>query len=455
MMHRWLGVAAVFTSVSTQGVEVVRYIPECVQVNSEIINIDVGFIGEPDYHTPVQDIKILENAMNKLQSQAQGKGFDGVLIRSSKVADLLGNKFDVAINAEFFNYCDGHKKLTSNSALLNLNAILIRGPADQRSEQHITSYKIDKTLLVDNPKNIPVSTLVSFDSAFGIKPGMTIDSIKERLGEPSVMLHLKDGKLLLGYGRKLWVLVNKDAELIFTSSNILSGYAKNLISFDNEFDSHSWSIEEKANEGDSLEQLSAFLSGWKREKELVWYNQTNGNMLKLIFTAYNPSSPNEDELQLTDFTLSDSIQVAAIKEINNSDPKVILNWLSNISRVYEQQGISGFQLPEKAIENIFVDEKGKRWVIPDNYLMLGEDSIRVTSGLFAQHTKNGNIPTSYLKALNLPLSKAEFRQRYPSFTDFSDRYEWMGADYDLVVQFESETDNAAVESAEIVYHNVR
>lgn len=437
----------------------VDLLPECKQSEVHPLKTVLKVRNQHVWRfSTLRDVPEVARYLQQIRESAAARRFDAVLVQKIRLSDnkAPGNYSDVLVQLELFRFCDGNDALSDKSADSNnvrqinvdLGSLRLQTTVSSVFKRHGAGrYQIVP------PPNMHVSLQ---EGAMGVKPAMTAEQVTALWGSPSVDFALQNGARLLGYGRRLWVYLDPQVKAVFTESEILSGLGRNLLEFHPEFDDKAWLVDGKVAYKADVRDAAPVLASWHKVSPLQWRKQQPGLQLRLLFEEFNPQSAAQSTAVLSNFQLSGAAPVPSDLQIRQSAQADVLDFLERASfRNLHQQPVAAL-LPEHLRLHHMVQRKNFGWWLPTEQLhvLLVQDEIRrlkVTSPVLRNTSQTNQIP-AMLKALQIPTSKAGLRMAFPDMQDIGDRFQLYRDDFDLVIEFNSDEEQAEIEQLEIIYH---
>lgn len=406
----------------------------------------------------LRDVPEVARYLQQIRENATARRFDAVLVQKIKQSEhkLPGNYSEVLVQLELFRFCDGNNALSDKSAdisgarqiKIDLGSTQIRTAVSTViKRQDAEAYRV----IV--PPNHHLSLQ---EGAFGLKLKMTAEQVFALWGSPSADLTLTDGARLLGYGRRLWVYLDPLVKAVFTDSEILSGVGRNLLEFHPEFDDKPWLVEGKVAYKTDMAQAAGKLGSWHKVTPLIWRKQQPGQQLKLQFEEFNPESVHQTTAMLTGFYYSSAATLPAQMILQQQPWQDVLAFAESVSvRNLQQQPAASLFPPHLRLHQL-VQRRNQGWWLPTSQLhvMVVKDEIRrikLTAPVMRKSDQTNQIP-ALLKALQIPVTKAGLRLAFPDMQDIGDRFQLYRDDYDILIEFSSDEEQAEIEQLEIMYH---
>lgn len=406
----------------------------------------------------LRDVPEVARYLQQIRENAAARRFDAVLVQKIRQSEhkLPGNYSEVLVQLELFRFCDGNNALSDKNAdisgprqiTFDLGATQIRtAVATVIPRQEVSEYRV----IV--PPNHHLSLQ---EGAYGLKLKMNAEQVFTLWGSPSADLTLEDGARLLGYGRRLWVYLDPLVKAVFTDSEVLSGIGRNLLEFHPEFDDKPWLVEGKVAYKTDRTQAALKLGSWHKVTPLVWRKQQPGQQLKLKFEEYNPESVHQTTAILTGFHYNSAVALPARMVLQQQPWQDVLAFVESVSVRNLQQQPPASLLPSHLRLHQLVQRRNQGWWLPTSQLhvMLVKDEIRrikLTQPVM-RNSEQANQISALLKALQIPITKAGLRLAFPDMQDFGDRFQLYRDDYDLLIEFSSDDEQADIEQLEIIYH---
>lgn len=406
----------------------------------------------------LRDVPEVARYLQQIRENATARRFDAVLVQKIKQSEhkLPGNYSEVLVQLELFRFCDGNNALSDKSAdISGARQIKIELASTQIRTAVSTVIKRQdaEAYRVIVPPNHHLSLQ---EGAFGLKLKMTAEQVFALWGSPSADLTLEDGARLLGYGRRLWVYLDPLVKAVFTDSEILSGIGRNLLEFHPEFDDKPWLVEGKVAYKTDMVQAAGKLGSWHKVTPLIWRKQQPGQQLKLQFDEYNPESVHQTTAILTGFVYSTAASLPAQMILQQQTWQDVLSFVESVSiRNLQQQPAASLFPPHLRLHQL-VQRRNQGWWLPTSQLhvMVVKDEIRrikLTAPVMRKSDQPNQIP-ALLKALQIPVTKAGLRLAFPDMQDIGDRFQLYRDDYDILIEFSSDEEQAEIEQLEIMYH---
>ncbi len=455
--------SALLLSTAAQAeVPVVQLLPECkkdsVQEWRSVIIKD-RYSAQP---TRVRDIPEVSVMLKAQQQVAADQKYDGIIILDQKQNNLAGqvNRRQQAVLLEMFRFCDDNREFSQTPTPDMVGKILVA------KVDELSSVRIGSEMTFQIPvrpeqlyKTVPIDDMsVSLEhGAMGVKPGMTAETVFQLWGSPSVDLTLEKGGRLLGYGRRLWVLLAPEVKAVYTDSEVLSGEGRNLLEFHPEFDDKAWLADGKVAYKAEQSLAAAQLSSFDKSSARVWHRQQRNQKLQLLFDDYNPQSADHIQTKLTGFRLSAVPDYKGPLTLQQPDMTQLLSFLEAVSvRNSLQPRPASLLLPELKLHQIVQRRNVQWWLLTDELQVLASKNVIRRLKISASLLRKGRpsqLP-ALLKALQIPANKAGLRQSFPDMQDYGDRFELYRDHVELLIEFSSDADDAAISEVELIYRAI-
>lgn len=439
-------------------VPLIDLLPECKQ--SEVVPIKtIVKVRKQNLEraSALRDVPEIARYLQQIRENATARRFDGVMVQKLKQSEhhLPGSFSEVYVHLELFRFCEGNDALSDKSADVSARRAvkLDFGALKINTVIQTTIVPPEPDYQVIPPANMNVSLQ---QGAMGVKLNMTAEQVLAQWGSPSADLTLQDGSRLLGYGRRLWVLLNPVVKVVFTDGEILSGVGRNMLEFHPEFDDKRWLVEGKVAYKTDLVQAALQLGAWHKTTPLQWRKQQPGQQLRLTFDEYNPGSVHNTTAILTGFRLSHAADKPVNVVLKQQPLEDILNFAESVSvRHLHRQPAAALFAPQLRVNHL-VQRRNLGWWLPMEQLhvLLNKDYIsrlKVTTSVLRTPGQADQLP-ALLRALQIPISKAGLRLAFPDIQDFGDRFQLYRDDYDILIEFNSDEEQAGIEQLEIIYH---
>ncbi len=406
----------------------------------------------------LRDVPEVARYLQQIRENATARRFDAVLVQKIKQSEhkLPGNYSEVLVQLELFRFCDGNNALSDKSADIS-GARQIKIDLGSTQIKAAVSTVIKRQDAEAYRVIVPPNHHLSLqEGAFGLKLKMTAEQVFALWGSPSADLTLVDGARLLGYGRRLWVYLDPLVKAVFTDSEILSGIGRNLLEFHPEFDDKPWLVEGKVAYKTDMVQAAGKLGSWHKVTPLIWRKQQPGQQLKLQFDEYNPESVHQTTAILTGFVYSSAASLPSQMILQQQPWQDVLSFVESVSiRNLQQQPAASLFPPHLRLHQL-VQRRNQGWWLPTSQLhvMVVKDEIRrikLTAPVMRKSEQPNQIP-ALLKALQIPVTKAGLRLAFPDMQDIGDRFQLYRDDYDILIEFSSDEEQAEIEQLEIMYH---
>jgi hypothetical protein len=439
---------------------IVEFLPECKQEEVIPLKTTLRVRNSNLLRFPqLRDVPEVARYLQQIRENASARRFDAVLLQQLKQSEFKapGSNSEVHVQLELFRFCDGNDALSDTSSdagggrqiRQNMGTLEIK-----TSVNTIVSFaRAESEYKVVVPPHMHVSLT---EGAMGVKPTMTVGQVQALWGTPSADLMLQDGARLLGYGRRLWVLLDPMVKVVFTDSEILSGVGRNLLEFHPEFDEKLWLIDGKVPYKQDMVQASLQLGSWQKKSALLWRRQLGTQQLSVQFEEFNPGSVQQNTALLTGFRLSvqpDQVVKSPLQQAAMTD---VLTFVESVNvRNLRQQPLASQLLPQLRVHQL-AQRRNLIWWLPTTQLhvLIKNDKIsrlKVTAPIVRNPQEPDQIP-QLLKALQIPVSKAGLRLAFPDMQDYGDRFQLYRDDFDIVIEFASDEEHAPIELVEIIYH---
>lgn len=454
----WLLAACAWTVQAQTTVPLVDLLPECKQTDV----VPVKTVLKVRNHnlmrfSSLRDVPEIARYLQQVRENATARRFDGVLVQKLQQSEhkLPGSYTEIYVHLELFRFCEGNDALSDKSAnpdqrratRLNFGAFKIQ----TEIQTSLTPREPDYQIVPPPTMNVSLQ-----EGVMGVKLKMTRAQVLAIWGSPSADLVLQDGSRLLGYGRRLWVLFDPLVKAVFTDGEILSGVGRNLLEFHAEFDDKPWLVEGKVAYKSDIVQADLKLGSWHRPTPLQWQKQQPGQQLRLIFEQFNPESVHHTQTVLTGFQLSQVAIKPLDVQMQQQPLNEVLEFVESVSVRSLHQQPKAELFPAQLRVNHLVQRRHLGWWMPTEQLhvLLNKDEIsrlKITNSVLRKPGQSNQFP-ALLKALQIPASKAGLRLAFPDMLDFGDRFQLYRDDYDLLIEFSSDEEQAAIEQLEIIYH---
>jgi hypothetical protein len=405
----------------------------------------------------LRDVPEVASYLQQIRESASARRFDGVLVQKLQQADykLPGGYSQVQVQLELFRFCEGNDALSDKSAdpanrrvkKVNLGHLKIHSDMQIEFRQPVPDYQIVP------PPNMHVSLQ---EGVMGVQLKMTAAQVLELWGSPSADLYLQNGARLLGYGRRLWVLLDPVVKAVFTDSELLSGVGRNLLEFHPEFDDKPWLVDGKVAYKTDMVQAALQLGSWHKASPLHWRKQQPGQQIRLIFEEFNPDSVHNTTAILSGFRLSQTADKPITVQLQQQPMNEVLGFVEAVSVRSLQQQPQANLFPLQLRTHQLVQRRNLIWWLPTEQLhvLVNQEQIsrlKITRSVLRKPMQSDQFP-ALLKALQIPASKAGLRLAFPDMQDFGDRFQLYRDDYDIQIEFSSDEEQASIEALEIIYH---
>lgn len=437
----------------------IDFLPECKQADVVPLKTVLKVRNHNLWRFAVlRDVPEVARYLQQIRENATARRFDAVLVQKLKQSEhkLPGNYTEVSVQLELFRFCEGNDALSEKSADIS-------GSRQFKVDLGSTQIRTSVTAVIKRQDAseyrviVPPNHHLSLpEGAFGLKLKMSAEQVFALWGSPSADFTLQNGGRLLGYGRRLWVFLDPLVKAVFTDSEILSGVGRNLLEFHPEFDDKPWLVEGKVAYKTDMEQAALMLGSWHKVSPLVWRKQLPGQQLKLHFEEFNPQSVHQTTAILTGFQYSSTAVLPARMVLQQQSWPDVLAFAESVSVRNLQQQPAGSLFPPHLRLHQLVQRRNQGWWLPTEQLhvMLVKDEIRrikLTSSVMRKSELPNQLP-ALLKALQIPVTKAGLRLAFPDIQDVGDRFQLYRDDYDILIEFSSDEEQAEIEELEIIYH---
>ncbi len=439
----------------------VDFLPECKQADVVPLKTELKVRNHNLWRFAVlRDVPEVARYLQQIRENATARRFDAVLVQKIKQNEhkLPGNYSEVLVELELFRFCDGNNALSDKSSDIS-GARQIKVDLGTMQFKTAVSGALQRQDASEYRVIVPPHHHLSLqEGAFGLKLKMTAEQVYALWGSPSADLTLQDGARLLGYGRRLWVYLDPLVKAVFTDSEILSGIGRNLLEFHPEFDAKPWLVEGKVAYKTDMVEAALKLGSWHKVRPLLWRKQQPGQQLKLRFEEFNPQSQQQATAILTGFHYSSSSAAALpVRMILQQQPwQDVQSFVESVSIRNLQQQPAASLFPAHLRLHQLVQRRNQAWWLPTSQLhvMLVKDEIhriKLTAPVMRKSGQPNQIP-ALLKALQIPVTKAGLRLAFPDMQDVGDRFQLYRDDYDILIEFRSDEEQAEIEQLEIIYH---
>ncbi|ALZ75237.1 hypothetical protein ATY27_11605 [Rheinheimera sp. F8] len=436
---------------------IVEFLPECKQ--EEVIPLKTTLRVRNSNllrFSQLRDVPEVARYLQQIRENASARRFDAVLLQQLKQSEFKapGSNSEVHVQLEMFRFCDGNDALSDTSSETggirqNMGTLEIK-----TSVNTVVAFaRAESEYKVVVPPHMHVSLT---EGAMGVKPKMTAGQVQALWGTPSADLMLQDGSRLLGYGRRLWVLLDPLVKVVFTDSEILSGVGRNLLEFHPEFDEKLWLIDGKVPYKQDMVRAGLQLGSWQKKSALLWRRQLGTQQLSVKFEQFNPESVDKNTALLTGFRLSAQPDPVVKSPLQQAVLTDVLTFVESVNvRNLRQQPLASQLLPNLRVHQL-AQRRNLIWWMPTTQLhvLINKDNIsrlKVTTPIVRNPREPDQIP-QLLKALQIPVSKAGLRLAFPDMQDYGDRFQLYRDDFDIVIEFASDEEQAPIELLEIIYH---
>ncbi len=259
--------------------------------------------------------------LTKLRRKAKSLGADALIIIDKEINKEANHdkyygmsatdvkKYTVSYEAEFIKHCqtDGAnaQKLTSY---------------DHQGNKVLKTYSTNITLetkIVFTPPakaklNHPIITNKELSLAqgiYGVNIGTNYQQVIDNFGDPSIVISMFEGEIIVGYGRKHWfrfqnnILVKVQSNLVVFSPALL-----NRVPLRDFFDETPWLVDNKIMRQTTFSDVKSAMKmdvHLNKQKKVVIKGQDN--TLILSFTYRNNSNDNEKNYFLDNFSLESNV----------------------------------------------------------------------------------------------------------------------------------------------------
>ena len=439
---------------------IVEFLPECKQ--EEVVPLKTTLRVRNSNllrFAQLRDVPEVARYLQQIRENASARRFDAVLLQQLKQSEFKapGSNSEVHVQLELFRFCDGNDALSDTSSdaggsrqiRQNMGTLEIK-----TSVNTVVAFaRAESEYKAITPPHMHVSLT---EGAMGVKPKMTAGQVQALWGTPSADLMLQDGARLLGYGRRLWVLLDPLVKVVFTDSEILSGVGRNLLEFHPEFDEKLWLIDGKVPYKQDMVQAGLQLGSWQKKSALLWRRQLGTQQLSVQFEQFNPESVDKNTALLTGFRLSVQPEQVVKSPLQQAALTDVLTFVESVNvRNLRQQPLASQLLPQLRVHQL-AQRRNIIWWLPTTQLhvLIKNDNIsrlKVTTPIVRNSQEPDQIP-QLLKALQIPVSKAGLRLAFPDMQDYGDRFQLYRDDFDIVIEFASDEEHAPIELVEIIYH---
>lgn len=460
MMRLWCGLLLCWTChVSAEPlVPLVDLLPECKQNDSAEVNTTLKVRNHNLWRfSQLRDVPEIARYLQQTRETATARRFDAVLVRKLQQSEYKepGSYASVHVQLELFRFCDGNDALSdsmadssaNHSLKLNFGTLKVKTSVQTELSPPEPEYQIIP------PPHMNVSLQ---EGVMGVKLKMSAAQVLALWGSPSADLLMQDGARLLGYGRRLWILLDPTVKAVFTNSEILSGVGRNLLEFHPEFDDKAWLVEGKVAYKTDTVLAALKLGAWHKLSPLQWRKQQPGQQLSLFFDEYNPESVHHTRAILSGFQLSQTADKPAAVNLRQQPMSAVLDFVESVSvrNLHQQPQASLFAQTLRMHQ--LVQRRNFVWWLPTEQLhvLLNKDDIsriKVTTSVLRKPGQADQMH-ALLKALQIPVSKAGLRLAFPDMQDFGDRFQLYRDDYDILIEFSTDEEQANIEQLEIIYH---
>jgi hypothetical protein len=440
-------------------VPLVDLLPECKQPDVVPVKTALRVRNHNLWRFAVlRDVPEVARYLQQIRENATARRFDAVLVQKIRQSEhkLPGNYSEVLIQLELFRFCEGNNALSDKSADIS-GARQIKVDLGTTQIRTAVTEIIKRQDAAEYRVIVPPNHHLSLqEGAFGLKLKMTAEQVLTLWGSPSADFTLQNGARLLGYGRRLWVYLDPLVKAVFTDSEVLSGVGRNLLEFHPEFDDKPWLVEGKVAYKTNMVQAALQLGSWHKVTPLIWRKQQPGQQLKLQFEEYNPESVHQTTAVLTGFHYSSAAALPARMVLQQQSWPDVLTFAESVSVRNLQQQPAASLLPPHLRLHQLVQRRNQGWWLPTGqmHVMLVKDEIRrikLTTPVMRKSDLPNQIP-ALLKALQIPVTKAGLRLAFPDIQDIGDRFQLYRDDYDILIEFSSDEEQAEIEQLEIIYH---
>jgi hypothetical protein len=359
----------------------------------------------------------------------------GDRVKSKVILEKIVKNLLISTTVKNIKLCDD-KSLTSKATPYNSKGLKIV----------VTSVVLSKfksegeNLLIKAGKHEAPKSEVTVDSAYGVKIGATLSSLKNAMGPESIHLSMNNYYKAYGYGRSLWFIIKDDkVSMIYNNYDFLNGHGKNQIIFSENYDKEDWNIEGMVHSRDELESVKTHLTLNAENSDYVML----GDKTKLVFKFenFNPEQSSESVNLLNGYMILPRMskkQDLHVKydDFNNIDINSILSF--NYKNKYK--------LTSAQLSNEIQLNRSGVWVVANENLLLGVDThgvinkVRITESIFNEQgiDKFHQVLASY----QVPIVKADFLKRYPDAVDEIDSVSMQKDNIILSASFASYDDDA-------------
>lgn len=439
---------------------IVEFLPECKQ--DDVLPVKTTLKVRNNNllrFSQLRDVPEVARYLQQMRENASARRFDAVLLQQLKQAEYKapGNNSDVFVQLELFRFCDGNDALSDTSADPGSSRQIRQSLGTLEVKTSINTVvafaRAESDYKVIAPPHMHVSLT---EGAMGVKPQMTATQVQALWGTPSADLVLQDGARLLGYGRRLWVLLDPLVKVVFTDSEILSGIGRNLLEFHPEFDEKPWLVDGKVPYKKDMVQASLQLGSWQKKSALLWRRQLGTQQLSVQFEEFNPESVDKNTALLTGFRLSGQPDHVVKSPLQQAAMADVLTFVESVNvRNLRQHPLASQLLPQLRVHQM-AQRRNLIWWLPTTQLhvLIQKDKIsrlKVTAPIIRNLQQPDQFP-QLLKALQIPISKAGLRLAFPDMQDYGDRFQLYRDDFDILIEFASDEEHAPIELLEIIYH---
>lgn len=449
---------SIFTLQAEELVPLIDLLPECKQNDVASINKVIKVRNLNMMRFPLlRDVPEVASYLQQIRENASARRYDGVLVHKLQQADykLPGGYSQVHVQLELFRFCEGNDALSDKSAdpanrrvkKLNLGNLKIHSDMQIEFRQPAPDYQIIP------PPNMHVSLQ---EGAMGVQLKMTAAQVLAVWGSPSADLYLQNGARLLGYGRRLWVLLDPVVKAVFTDSELLSGVGRNLLEFHPEFDDKPWLVDGKVAYKTDMVKAALQLGSWHKSSPLHWRKQQPGQQISLIFEEFNPGSVHNTTAILSGFRFSQTADKPVPLELQQVSMSEVLSFVETVSVRSLQQQPQAELFPSSLRLHHLVQRRNLIWWLPTEQLhvLVNQEQIsrlKITRSVLRKPMQSDQF-AALMRALQIPASKAGLRLAFPDMQDFGDRFQLYRDDYDIQIDFSSDEEQADIEQLEIIYH---
>ena len=269
--------------------------------------------------------------LTKLRKKAQSVGANAIIIVNKKINKTTNSKkyygkssttvenYTVSYQAELIEQCQTN---TVNSHKLT--------PFNHQGNKVVkissSTTTIERTFVYTPPAkaklNHPIITnkeLSTVNGIYGVKIGANYKHVMDKFGDPSFVLSMFEGEVIVGYGRKHWFHFQKDKLVkVQNSLSIVSSTLLNMVPLRDFFDDSPWLVANNLVRKSSFAEVKSALAAdltMNNQNEVVIKGKENS--LTLSFSYRKETKDNDRNYVLDGFSLASNLyQESLLQEVN-------------------------------------------------------------------------------------------------------------------------------------------